>query len=158
MGGFFIVLTLVAFLLSSTGGLAQAADPAGHLVLTPEEMKWAPGPPSLAAGAKILVIEGALANPGPFTFRLLLPAGYKIAPHWHPAIEHVTVLSGTFNIGMGEIFDSEKLKALPAGSIAFMQPKTPHFVLTKEETIIQVHGVGPSALNYVNPEDDPRKK
>jgi anti-sigma factor ChrR (cupin superfamily) len=90
--------------------------------------------------------------------RLKLPANFMIPAHWHPAIEHVTVISGTFNIGMGEKLDMSVTKPLSAGSVAIMQPKTNHFAWTKDETVIQVHGVGPWGLNYVNPGDDPRKK
>ena len=32
-----------------------------------------------------------------------------------------------------------------------------HFAGAKGETIIQVHGMGPFEINYINPEDDPRK-
>jgi hypothetical protein len=32
------------------------------------------------------------------------------------------------------------------------------FGYTKEETVIQLHGVGPWGLTYLNPADDPRKK
>jgi anti-sigma factor ChrR (cupin superfamily) len=106
----------------------------------------------------VAVIEGPLDQATPFTIRLQLPADYKIPAHWHPAIEHVTVLSGTFNLGMGDKLDPTKTKALSAGSMAIMQPKTTHFAWTKEETMMQVHGVGPWAVNYVNPADDPRKK
>jgi hypothetical protein len=41
---------------------------------------------------------------------------------------------------------------------AIMQPKTNHFGWTKDETVVQVHGVGPWGVTYVNPADDPRKK
>ena len=94
----------------------------------------------------------------PFTFRLKLPADYKIPAHWHPAIEHVTVISGTFNMGTGDKLDATKTKALSAGSVAIMPPKTNHFAWTKEETVVQVHGVGPWGITYVDPADDPRKK
>jgi hypothetical protein len=70
----------------------------------------------------------------------------------------VTVISGTFNMGLGDTLDAGKTTPLAAGGVAIMQPKTRHFAWTKEETIIQVHGVGPWAITYVNPEDDPRKK
>jgi hypothetical protein len=68
------------------------------------------------------------------------------------------VISGTANMGIGDKLDQTKTKPLPVGSVAIMQPKTNHFLWTKEETIVQVHGVGPWAINYVNPADDPRKK
>ena len=102
--------------------------------------------------------EGLLNEAVPFTFRLRFPADYKIPAHWHPAIEHVTVISGTINIGVGEKLDAAKTKPLPAGSVAIMQPKTNHFLWTKEETIVQIHGVGPWVITYVNSADDPRKK
>ena len=68
------------------------------------------------------------------------------------------MLSGTYNFGTGDKFDKEKTKALPPGSTVINQPTTNHFVWTDEETEIQVHGVGPWGINYVNPEDDPREK
>ena len=129
----------------------------GHLMATPDELTWA-DVPSLPAGAKVAVIEGPLNEAVPFTFRLKFPANYQIPAHWHPAIEHVTVISGAFHMGAGDKLDQSKSKALHAGSVAVMQPKTNHFGWTQEETIVQVHGVGPWAITYVNPADDPRKK
>ena len=127
------------------------------LVTTPKDLKWV-DVPSLPPGAKVAVIEGPMNEALPFTVRLKLPADYKVPAHWHPAIEHVTVISGTFNMGTGDKLDQSKTTPLLAGSVAIMQPKTNHFAWTKEETIIQAHGVGPWAVNYVNPADDPRAK
>ncbi len=135
-------------------GTHMASD---HMMATPDELKWV-DIPSLPPGAKLAVIEGPLNQAGPLTFRLKLPANYQIPAHWHPAIEHVTVISGTFNMGTGDKLDQAKTKALTAGSVAIMQPKTNHFGWTKDETIVQVHGVGPWGVTYVNPADDPRKQ
>jgi anti-sigma factor ChrR (cupin superfamily) len=148
---------VVALLLMLSSALSPVLGAEDHVMVTPNELKWA-DVPSLPPGAKVAVIEGPMDQATPFTIRLKLPADYKIPAHWHPAIEHVTVLSGTFNLGMGDTLDPTKTKALPPGSIAIMQPKTHHFGWTKEETIVQVHGVGPWGVNYVNPADDPRKK
>ena len=134
-----------------------SAQNGGHTMATPGDLKWA-DVPSLPPGAKIAVIEGPLSDAGPVTFRLRFPADYKLPAHWHPAIEHVTVISGTANMGVGDKLDMKKTKPLPTGSVAIMQPKTNHFLWTKEETIVQVHGMGPWGINYVNPADDPRKK
>ncbi len=90
--------------------------------------------------------------------RLWLPDGFKIQPHWHPAVEHVTVVSGEFNVGMGEKFDTAGGHALPAGTFAFLAPQMRHFAWAKGDTVLQLHGVGPWQINYVNPADDPRKK
>jgi hypothetical protein len=94
----------------------------------------------------------------PFTVRFKFPADFKVAPHWHPGIEHVTALSGTLNMGIGDKLDTTKTQVLPAGGVVIMQPKVSHFVWTKDETVVQVHGVGPWATTYVNPADDPRKQ
>jgi hypothetical protein len=133
------------------------ADTGAHKMVTPADLVWA-DVPSLPAGAKVAVIEGPLNEAKPFTFRLKFPENYKIPPHSHPAIEHVTVISGTFHMGVGDKMDPSKTMPLSTGSAAIMQPQTTHFAWTNSETIIQVHGVGPWAINYVNPADDPRKK
>lgn len=152
----FVALCIVV-VAAGVGTQASWAESPAHMMVTPGELNWT-DVASLPAGAKLAVIEGPLMEAVPFTFRLKLPAGYKIPAHWHPAIEHVTVISGTFNMGVGDKLDTSKTKPLTAGSVAIMQPKTNHFAWTKEETIVQVHGMGPWAINYVNPADDPRKK
>ena len=129
-----------------------------HIMVKPENVKWLDGPPSLPPGAKFAVIEGDPKAAGLFTMRLWFPAGFKIPAHWHPADEHITVISGTFLMGLGDKFDSDKLQALPVGSFGVMLTGTKHFAMVKEETTVQLHGVGPWGINYVNPADDPRKK
>ena len=156
MKAFPLAVVSTAFAFASIGtSVAVAADT--HVMVKPADLKWA-DVPSLPPGAKIAVIEGPMNEAVPFTARLKLPANYKVPAHSHPVIEHVTVISGTFNMGTGDKLDSSKTKPLSAGSVAIMQPKTTHFAWTKDETIIQIHGVGPWAINYVNPADDPRKK
>src|SRR5262249_59684837 len=95
---------------------------------------------------------------GLFVVRLKMPAGYKIAPHWHPTDEHVTVLSGTFGVGMGDKVDMASLKKLPAGGYALLPATMHHYAVAVGEATVQVHGMGPFALTYVNPGDDPSKR
>lgn len=128
-----------------------------HQMMKPADLKWS-AVPSLPPGAQIAVIEGKMSDAQPFTVRLKFPANYKLPAHWHPAVERVTVLSGAFHMGMGDTFDAAKVVALTVGSIAIMQPRTNHFALTREETVVQLHGVGPWGITYVNEADDPRKK
>lgn len=110
---------------------------------------------SLPKGAKITVIEGPQNERVPFTTRIKFPADYTIPAHWHPQIERVTVLSGTFYMGLGDKID---LMAAGPGDMMILQPKTNHFAWTKVETVVQFHGTGPTGITYVNPDDDPRKK
>lgn len=146
------VIALAVACVAPSLGWAQ-----GHQMVTPNDLKWA-DVPSLPPGAKIAMIEGTLSEAAPFTFRLKFPAGYKIPAHWHPATERVTVISGTLNMGTGDKLDESKTMAVSAGSLVIMPAKTQHFGWTKEETIVQLNGVGPWGVTYVNPADDPRKK
>lgn len=129
-----------------------------HVVVPAAAVKWVDPPPSVPPGAKLAAIAGDPSKPEPFTIRLQLPAGYKIAPHWHPTDEHVTVLSGTFAAAMGKAWDDKALANLPAGSYAVMAATMPHYATARGATVVQVHGIGPFVLNYVNPADDPSKK
>jgi quercetin dioxygenase-like cupin family protein len=90
--------------------------------------------------------------------RLKMPAGYKIAPHWHPTDEHVTVLAGTFSLGMGDTFDKAAMKDLPAGGYVLLPAEMRHYAMARTAATVQVSGPGPFALNYVNPADDPSKR
>ena len=94
----------------------------------------------------------------PFTMRLKFPANYRIPPHWHPAVERVTVLSGALYMGVGEKFDAGASQALKVGGLAIMPARSPHFAWTREETVIQLHGTGPWGITYLNPDEDPRKQ
>jgi quercetin dioxygenase-like cupin family protein len=127
-------------------------------VVPASAVKWTDAPPSLPPGAKLAVISGDPGTPEPFTLRLQMPNGYRIAPHTHPTDEHVTVLSGTLAAAMGETFDAKALGDLGAGSYAVMSADMPHYVMARGTTVVQVHGIGPFVFNYVNPADDPSKK
>ena len=126
-------------------------------MISANDLKW-DDIPSLPPGAKIAVIEGPLNEAVPFTFRLKFPANYQIPAHWHPATERVTVISGTFNMGVGDKLDRQKSMAMAPGSMMIIDPKVNHFAWTKEEVIVQLNGTGPWGVTYVNPADDPRKK
>ena len=153
----------VVSLLGATVLLAEEAAKAPaagstHVMLTSGDLKWVDGPPSLPPGAKAAGMEGNAKEPGLFTMRLKFPANYKVSPHWHPADEHLTVISGTFYMGMGDKLDEAATKELPTGSFVVMPSKQPHFAMTKGETVVQLHGMGPWGITYVNPADDPRSK
>lgn len=126
-----------------------------HVLTNASEVKWGEPPPVFEKAAKFAVMAGDPGKPGIYVVRLKMPAGYKIAPHWHPTDEHVTVISGTFALGMGEKFDEMTMKELPAGGYALLPAQMRHFAYAKTDAIVQVHGTGPFALTYVNPADDP---
>ena len=105
------------------------------------------------------VLEGnPMAQSGDYTIRLKMPDGYRISPHWHPQRENVTVISGTLRVGMGDHFEEGAMGNFTAGSFAYLDPNMHHYVMTSGETVVQVHGMAPVEFNYVDPNDDPRKK
>jgi len=155
------ILVIFSLLLYAGVGLAQSAAPpveSSAVMITPDQVTWSPASPRIPPGAKMSVLEGDPRQVGPFTMRVSFPDGYRIAPHFHPAAERVTVLQGAYRWGVGDKFDAAGLKTLPAGSFAVMPPGTPHFVETRGPTITQVSGMGPWKVTYVNPADDPEKK
>src|SRR5271154_5458958 len=100
-----IYLTLVSVALLCAAGLVitVGAHPAASEknAFTPDQIPYGPAPAFVAPGAQLAVLEGnPSATSGDYTIRLKMPAGYRIAPHWHPQRENVTVISGTFKVGM----------------------------------------------------------
>ncbi len=153
-----LLATLVgATILVSTIG-ARPTSPEKN-AFTPDTMPYGPAPAFVPAGAQLAVLEG---NPGAasgdYTVRLKMPDGYRIAPHWHPNRENVTIISGTFKVGMGDEFEESKMATFPAGSFAYLDPSMHHFAMASGEVVVQVHGQAPLQFNYVNPDDDPSKK
>ena len=137
---------------------AESAAAPTHKVVSAEQVSWTPGPPSLPAGAQAAVLHGDPTKEGLFVMRLKVPAGFAIAPHTHPKPEIVTVISGAFNVGMGETADKSKAQRLPAGSFFAFDPGMAHYAHVDEETVVQISSTGPWGINYINPADDPREK
>src|SRR3989442_1121477 len=134
------------------GGGQRAATPsAGPIVVQAPGLSWADGPPPLPGGAGFALVEGIPAEAAPLTLRLKFPPNYRVPPHWHAVLEHVTVLSGTLNVGMGEQPTYSGGTALSAGSYAVMPQKMVHYAWTGSDGVVfQLHSVGPWSITYVN--------
>jgi quercetin dioxygenase-like cupin family protein len=144
------------FLISGMPLPVAAADE--HMaVVSPDGLKWGAAPPAFPKGAQLAVVSGDPSKEGLYVIRLKVPAGYKVPAHTHPNDENVTVISGTLNIGMGDKLDEKKGDAVKAGGFALAQKGMQHYAWFTEDTIIQIHGMGPQGIIYVNPADDPRK-
>lgn len=154
-------ISLIGFTVAQAEGakeIQSQAKQTQEIAITPSDMNWVDAPPGLPPGAKIAVLEGDPTKPGPFTIRLKTPANYKLPAHGHTEGERITVISGTFNIGSGDKFDTAKGKTLPAGSFYFLPAKMKHFAWTDGEVVVQISGNGPFDIDYINPTDDPRNK
>jgi anti-sigma factor ChrR (cupin superfamily) len=147
--GSLVLVSLLGFACVSLNAQTNSSP----VIAKPGAFKWA----ALMPGVEMTVLFGDPSKPGPYTLRLRMPDGTKIAPHWHPEDENVTVMRGEFMAGMGDKFDATSLQDLPQGSYVMMPKAMHHFAQAKGETVVQLHGNGPFVLNYVNPADDPAK-
>jgi quercetin dioxygenase-like cupin family protein len=153
-----IIALSTALALGAAPALAVEPAMEGHISIVPSEIKWVDAP-SIGSGAKLAVLEGDLKQAAPFTMRIKLPPNFNVPAHTHPVFERVTVVSGTFYLGIGESFDRAKARAYPAGGVTMMPAGMPMFAYTTdEEAVIQIHGTGPWGISYLDPAEDPRKK
>lgn len=154
----FLVPTVAALLAPSQlaaqhavhGSTARSA-----VVVLAGSATFGPAPAVLPPGATLAVLEGDPTKPGLYTMRLSMPDGYTIPPHFHAVDEHVTVISGTFLVGMGEVINPAAFTTLQAGSFGMLPAGMRHYARARGQTVIQLHGTGPWGLTYVNPADAP---
>jgi quercetin dioxygenase-like cupin family protein len=135
---------------------APAAAPAKGDAVWEANLVWGDGPPSLPKGVRMAKLSGDPAQPGPFVARLKFPAGFVLPPHVHTADENVTVLAGTVMSGRGETFDKGKTRTLTAGAFGVTPAGTAHFSQAPDGATLQIHGIGPFTVRYIDPRDDPR--
>ena len=151
------ILTLGTAVFFAAAAQQHASNP-HHTVVPGDAMKWGPAPPSLPPGAQAAILLGSPAKEGPFVLRLKFPTGFVVPPHRHSKDEFVTVLSGKAAFGSGEKVDRVSAKPLPPASFVHLPAGMPHYVVVTEEAIVQVNGMGPFDVVYIDPKDDPRKQ
>ena len=144
-------LMILALPLLLVGSAAEAKT--HHAAL-----KWMAGPPGLPSGAQMAVVSGDPGKKGMFVVEVKMPADYAVPAHWHPTNETVKVLSGKIGYGMSDKLVEKGAKHLTPGHSVTMKAKMHHWVFASGPATIQVSGMGPFAITYVDPKDDPRKK
>ncbi|MBS0365739.1 MAG: cupin domain-containing protein [Proteobacteria bacterium] len=153
-----IAIGVASLLILGCAAAPLAAAGETPLVGGSKDVKWGPAPPNLPPNAHMAVLAGDPASTGLITVRLKMPAGYKVPPHWHPTDEHVTVLSGTLAVGMGDKIDRAQSKTLTAGGYGVVPANMHHYAFTRTGAVIQINLNGPFGITYVNPADDPGHK
>jgi len=149
-----IAAAAIVFAAEQSTSISSATE---HRAVKPSEIKWGDAAPGLPPGAKMAVLNGDPGQTGPFTVRLKAPAGYKVMPHTHPTAERLTVISGSFKIGMGEKFDEASMQEMGPGGYVVLPANMAHYAKgAGKESIVQIDSEGPFQINYVNPADDPR--
>ncbi len=103
--------------------------------------------PGFAPGATMAVVHGDPGANRDYIIRLRFPAGYRFPVHWHPNSEHLTVLSGTFLLAMGNTADESKLRTYGPGDFIYAPARMSHYGGARTPTVIQLHGNGPFAIN-----------
>jgi oxalate decarboxylase/phosphoglucose isomerase-like protein (cupin superfamily) len=171
--GLLIIFVLFPVVAGAQTKQAAKKTPAGasssSMVVEPGSEKWGDvpaaalvGTPSVEMGGtvRVAVLQGDPMTAGhAYTLRLSCTDGTKIAPHWHPTTENVTVIKGAAAVGMGSKWDDAALKEVPAGGFFWAGPRMRHFAACKGETILQVHGIAPFVINFVSADDSqPAKK
>lgn len=146
------VLPLTVALLAAATACSNAVTTS---VAEDPALNWGPAPAIFPPGALMAVLQGNPGSNALFTVRLRLPDGYKIPPHTHPTDENVTVVSGTFRVGMGTTFDLATTATLGAGGFVTAPANSAHFAAAQGATVVQVHAMGPFVMTYVNPADTP---
>ena len=149
-----VVQCALVFSALVTTGVAQGTS---H-DMRPVKPQWNAVGPNLLPGAEIGVLQGDLSKPELFTFRLRMPKGYVVAPHYHGTDLHVTVISGEFSAGMGDTVELAGAPILKAGDFVTVPANQHHFDAARSAAVIQIYGMGPFSLTYVNPNDDPQRK
>ena len=128
--------------------------PMSHEIVMPDQLVWSP----LMLGAEMAVVSGDPDKKGGlYVIRIRSKGEVKMPPHWHVSDEHLTVLEGSFWVAPGEQFDASKLQEMKVGAHAMMPAGVRHFGLAKAGTVMELFGEAPFVVNFVNPEDDPRK-
>ena len=103
------------------------------------------------------VVSGDPGKAAMFTIQLRMPDGYQIKPHSHPTDESVEVIKGTFLVGMGDAYDMSKTNPMAVGAKGTIKAQMHHYAQAKGATTVAVTAMGPFAMTYVNPADDPSK-
>ena len=148
--GMCVVIAAFGFFTMGVKSQEKKESDAAHKIVHFGDLKWTP----IIKGCDIATVDGDFNVEGqPFVIRFRRADGAKTPPHWHPTDEYVTVLKGTFLVGMGETFDEKKLATMNVGNFTMVPKEMRHFAMAKGETIIQVHGIGPFKVNWVNPAD-----
>jgi hypothetical protein len=134
-------LLCLTLLVAGTDALSQVLTHGGVAPLT-----------KIPSDQWIEKMVGDMDKPGqPFVIRIHHDAGYVVLPHTHPEDENITVLTGSWALGMGSRFNMAELEPMEQGALGFVPKRMAHFGYAKVETTLQVHGIGP----FVNQPIDP---
>jgi quercetin dioxygenase-like cupin family protein len=140
-------LRATLFLSVLLGGAAHAADldPKAITIQLPENIQWGP---VNANGTQVAPIIGDQSKPGFYVLLARWKEGNFSKPHTHENDRYITVISGTWWVGTGDKWETEKAVPVPAGSVVTHYGKQVHWdgaQAGKGDAVILVVGMGPGS-------------
>ncbi|MFQ5534128.1 MAG: cupin domain-containing protein [Sphingomonadales bacterium] len=136
---------------ASYGGASYGG--ASFVVVEPDQIEWRDAP--TAPGAQFSLLEGNPNDDGLYVMRAKFAPGAMTRPHFHSRDRLVTVISGTWHAGFGDLFAPDATMALPPGSFMKHPAGAAHFDGAKdEEVIVEIRGLGPVTTTAVTGDDD----
>lgn len=133
---------------AAAGG--SPAAPAPSAIVDPGQAQFTAVPDSLGlpAGVTMSAVSGDPTKPGLFSVLLKFPADQQIPPHWQASDVDMVVLSGTYEIGNGDMYDATKLQAMNTGQVIHIPARTHQFGHAKSATVVLLYGVGPLSITW----------
>ena len=118
---------------------AQAADLA--TTINPDELEWQE---QRRPGVYIANLLGGFDQEGLYIARMKFLPGSMSTPHSHDKERHITVIKGTWYVGLTEEFDPKNTIANQEGSYMVHPAGMVHYDGAREaEVIVEVKGIGP---------------
>lgn len=153
---FLCIFLLILIMINIPFAHANRQKPApAPIVIIPDNLTWSSFD-AFPPGAKAVILAGDPRQAGPFMLRVKIPPNYKVAPNWQTATVYVTVLSGRYHIGIGDKFNPKYGKTLPSAGSVIIPADSHLYFWTNTGAVLEIHGIGPWEIHYVNSADDPR--
>ncbi|HLQ76973.1 MAG TPA: cupin domain-containing protein [Terriglobia bacterium] len=114
-------------------------DPKAITYTLPENIPWQKGTTSDSAN-----LQGDPSKPGLYIQLIKWRPGNMSRPHSHSTARYITVLSGTWWVGTGSVYDPNRTVPMKAGSFVIDQPNELHYDGAKDqECVLYLVGIGP---------------
>jgi hypothetical protein len=139
----------------STLALVAATALAQAPAIAADDLEWK-YVPGLARPIEVAVISGDPSQAGPYVVRYRMPSGMRLAPMKHPDDRELTILKGIFWLSEGESFNWRQMDEFKAGTVLKKDAGKPYFGWARTAVILEERGTGPTTIEYVHPDDDPR--
>ena len=139
--------TILALAAASLAACAHAPSPAPTSLNDPWSQGVRYAPMGSAVKAEAATVAGKQNAAGLYTIRVHVSRGGSIAPHTHPDVRILTVVSGEVYYGFGESVDMANAKLYRTGDVFTVPANAPHWAeASTSDVVYQEAGMGPTAF------------